>query len=138
MKKYTATIEIKFTKHVNLEYIEQKLEQAIDQVSNVQGFDARLGNFKEQQPTVAERYAEHQSAVKDLQLILNDRETNLPAERKVINEENMVWLLDHIKHPFREPTNHSDVRMLLKEAIEDVRDTYIEGADQFVKRNGAN
>ena len=145
MKKYNANIELKIDEEevlvgdFNLVDFEIKLDQMLRKFADTyNGIDVRLGMFHEDMPTIAERHAEHKKYVKELQLILADKEVNLPKDRCTIvwdNKlvaENLDWLEEHCGHPFRTPTNHSDFNREVRKLIGLIRKTYIEGADKFV------
>ncbi len=144
MKKYNANIELKIDQETimdgnfKLEDFENDLDNLVGSFSDKYGVDIRIGNFHEELPTIAERHGEHLDYVRYLQNMVVDPDVNLPKERQSIvwdNKvvaENLDWLEDHCKHPFRTPTNHSDFNYEVLRTIKLIRETYIEGADNFV------
>ena len=144
MKKYNANIELKVSQNTIeddnfvLEYFENDLDNLVKSYADKYGVDIRIGNFHEELPTIAERHAEHLDYARWLQNLVNDPDVNLPKERQTIVVDNKVvaetldWLEDHCKHPFRTPTNHSDFNYEVLRTIKLIRETYIEGAENFV------
>ena len=141
MKKFNANLTLKIDEEevlvgdFNLSCFEADLDQMLSKFADkYNGINIRLGMFHEEMPTILERYNEHKSYVKDLELILQDREVNLPPERKTTTPENLDWLEEHCGHPFRTPTNHSDFNREVRKLIGLIRKTYVQGAEGFVTK----